>query len=88
MASLVACEHEDHSHRTVVLQLASGRGGDPDFERAVSLTSTAIVNGIREGNLEIGLRYGEELVFSPSVGRTHEEAMLGFLSEVGLGGSR
>ena len=88
MASLVACDYEDNSHRSIVLQLAPGLGGDPDFERAVSVTSTAIVNGMREGNLEVGLRYGEELVFPPSVGRRHEDAMLGFLSEVGLGGSR
>jgi len=85
--SLVVCEYEDNSHNSLILSLPVGRGGEPTFEHAVSLVATAIVAGIRRHGLEVGLRYGEELVFPPSSGHMHEGAMLGFLATAGLKGT-
>ncbi|MGB1700402.1 MAG: DUF58 domain-containing protein [Nannocystaceae bacterium] len=83
--SLVVCEYEDRSQRSLILSLAPGRGGDPAFEHAVSLTSTAAIAGMRDRGMDIGLRYGEELIFPPSSGRLHEASMLRFLATVGMG---
>ncbi len=85
LASLIVCEYEDNNQSSLILSLRRGRGGEEDFEHAVSVTGTAIVAEMRDRGIDVGLRYGDELVFPPSSGRSHEDAMLGFLSTVGLG---
>ena len=86
LGRLVVCTYEDHAQRAMVLELAPGREGDPRFERAISEAATAIVASTQERNIELGLRYGERLLFPPSSGRSHADAMLGFLSTAGAAG--
>ena len=86
LGRLVVCAYEDHAQRAMVLELAPGREGDPRFERAISEAATAIVASTQERNIELGLRYGDRLLFPPSSGRSHADAMLGFLSTAGAAG--
>ncbi len=79
----VVREHEARGDRIVILSLASGRTGEPAFEREVERIASEAVAMLRIPGAAVGLRYAGETVIEPGSGPAHRQRILEFLALVG-----
>ncbi len=76
-------EHVAEGDREVILDLAPGRSGDPQFEEAVSRCAGAAIATLGGGSTAVGLRYGGVLRVPPGSGTEQRRRLLEALATVG-----
>ncbi len=81
---LVVCDFEGEGDHTWILELGSGRAGEPAYEAAIEDLASRAVSALREGGFAVGLRVAGELVLPAASGAAQERRLLDLLATVGF----
>lgn len=81
---LIVQEYEGEGDRTVMLELGSGRSGEPGYEAQIEELASQAVAALRGGGVAVGLTISGEIVVPPGSGAAHEVKILERLALVGF----